>query len=174
MRVDRLPRSVKGIALAAVVAGLLVPTFAAPAAADPPEWAPAHGWHKKHKHHHEYYVDDDDDVIVVQRRSPRVVYVEPPPRVVYVEPPPPRVVYREPAYVEPAPVYRGPRVVQSSACGVISRDTIGTVLGGAGAGVLGSHVGRGSGRTAATIGATLGGALVGGSIGRSLDHAEGC
>jgi hypothetical protein len=171
MRVDHLPRTLKAITLAAVVAGLLAPTFATPAAADNDEHG--RGWHRgHHKHHHGW--DDDDDVIIVQRRAPRVYYVEPPPpRVVYVEPPP-RVVYREPAYLEPAPIYRGPRVVQSSACGVISRDTIGTVIGGAGAGVLGSRVGRGDGRTAATIGATLGGALIGSSVGRSLDRAEGC
>ena len=67
---------------------------AAPAFADPPHWAPAHGWRAKHHHPHYYY------------RAPAYVYyparpvvVVPPP--VYYAPPPAPVYYR------PAPVVYG-------------------------------------------------------------------
>ncbi|HZD20230.1 MAG TPA: hypothetical protein VE325_06115 [Burkholderiales bacterium] len=59
------------------------------ALANPPHWAPAHGW----RAHHYYY-------------APRPVYVVPAPRVVYAPPPP--VVYpyyAAPVVVRPAPVY---------------------------------------------------------------------
>jgi hypothetical protein len=156
-------------AAAFAVAGLLP---AAPAQADPPPWAPAHGWHKKHhKHRH------GDDVVVI-RRSPEVVVVERAPRVVYVEPPPPAVVYRPApppvAYYQPAPppaYYQPPPQV---ACGGLSHEMIAGLVGAAGGGFAGSHIGKGDGRLAATGAGVLGGALLGGSVGRSLDRANGC
>lgn len=39
-----------------------------PAAADPPDWAPAHGWRARHHHHEHYEHEDDDRVIVTQPR----------------------------------------------------------------------------------------------------------
>lgn len=71
--------------------------FSSGAFADPPHWAPAHGWRAKHKHHGHYY-------------APRPVYVVPAPRVVYAAPPAP-VYYPAPEYY-PAPVY-GPAPVIS-------------------------------------------------------------
>lgn len=65
--------------------------FSGFALADPPHWAPAHGWRAKH---YGYY------------HAPRAVYVAPAPRIVYA--PPPRVVYpyyAAPVVVRPAPVY---------------------------------------------------------------------
>lgn len=38
---------------------------AAPALADPPPWAPAHGWRAKHHHHHHHHHDEDEDVRVI-------------------------------------------------------------------------------------------------------------
>lgn len=55
-------RRVAVAALAALFAASLWP--AAPARADPPPWAPAHGWRAKHGHkhkHHHHDEDDDDD-----------------------------------------------------------------------------------------------------------------
>ena len=63
------------------------------ALAEPPYWAPAHGW-RAHQHYRPYYY------------APRPVYVVPAPRIVYAPPPP--VVYpyyATPAVVAPAPVY---------------------------------------------------------------------
>jgi hypothetical protein len=74
--------------------------FAGSALADPPYWAPAHGW-RAHHYRHYYY-------------APRPVYVVPAPRVVYAPPPP--VVYPyyaapAPVVVRPAPVYPAPAYV---------------------------------------------------------------
>lgn len=66
---------------------------ASPAFADPPHWAPAHGWRAKHHHPHYVY------------RAPAYVYY--PARPVVVVPPP---VYYAPApvyYAPPAPVLYG-------------------------------------------------------------------
>ena len=62
------------------------------ALANPPYWAPAHGW--RAHHHHGYYY------------APRPVYVVPAPRVVYAPPPPVAYpYYAAPVVVRPAPVY---------------------------------------------------------------------
>ena len=66
------------------------------ALANPPYWAPAHGWraHQHYRPYYPYYV------------APRPVYVMPAPRYVYAPPPP--VVYpyyAAPVVVAPAPVY---------------------------------------------------------------------
>ena len=56
--------------------------------------------------------------------------------------------------------------------GGISKQDIGTVIGGVGGGLLGSTIGRGNGRLLATgAGAVLGG-LAGSSLGKSLDKAD--
>lgn len=89
-------------ALGVIFAAALWP--AAPALADPPPWAPAHGWREKHERH-----DDDDWRVREWRRHqagcayhpyecgypyPGAVYVAPPPPVViYPAPPPPPVVF---------------------------------------------------------------------------------
>jgi surface antigen len=55
--------------LALIVAmGLAVPAL--PAFADPPPWAPAHGYRAKHDHKHKHKHDDDDD-----DDDRRIVYV---------------------------------------------------------------------------------------------------
>ena len=63
------------------------------ALADPPYWAPAHGYRAHHARPHYYY-------------APRPVYVVPAPRIVYAPPPP--VVY--PYYAAPAAVVAAPIV----------------------------------------------------------------
>ena len=90
----------KKILLAAAALG-----FSGFALADPPHWAPAHGWRANH---YGYY------------HAPRAVYVAPAPRIVYA--PPPRVVYHyaAPVVVHPAPVYV-PAPVYSAAPGVSIR-----------------------------------------------------
>ena len=76
----------KKIALTLAAGATLL--VAAPVFADPPHWAPAHGWRAKHHHPHHYY------------RAPAYVYY--PARPVVVVPPP--VYYAPP----PAPVYYRP------------------------------------------------------------------
>ena len=77
----------KKILLATVALG-----FSGFALADPPYWAPAHGWRAHHYHHHGYYY------------APRPIYVVPAPRVVYAPPPPVAYpYYAAPVVVQPAP-----------------------------------------------------------------------
>lgn len=53
-----------------------------------------------------------------------------------------------------------------------NKSDVGTLLGAAGGGVLGSQIGGGKGRTIAIIGGTLLGAALGNSVGNSLDRAD--
>jgi len=74
---------------------------AAPAFADPPRWAPAHGWRAQHYRPHHYYpapayVYYPARPVVV---APPPVYYAPPP--VYYAPPP------APAYYRPVPAIYG-------------------------------------------------------------------
>ena len=80
----------KKIVVAAAALG-----FSGFALADPPHWAPAHGYYR---HHHHYYY------------APRPVIVVPAPRVVYAPPPPVAYpYYAAPVAVAPAvPVYPAP------------------------------------------------------------------
>ena len=77
--------NIKKIALATAAGTALL--TAAPVFADPPYWAPAHGWRAKHHQPHYY-------------RAPAYVYYPAVP--VYVAPPPP-VIY----YPPPRPVIYG-------------------------------------------------------------------
>jgi uncharacterized protein YcfJ len=52
------------LALAAAAVIIAITASPAPAAADPPSWAPAHGWRKKHDR------EDRDEVVVEHRRAP--------------------------------------------------------------------------------------------------------
>lgn len=107
---------------------------AAPAFADPPYWAPAHGW--RAKHHRE--------VVVVQHRP---YYVA---RRVYVQAP---VVVAPPVYYAPAPAY-----------GVVYGGGLATVGGALAGAIIGNQFGHGDGRIASTvIGASVG-ALVGSQL----------
>ncbi len=56
--------------------------------------------------------------------------------------------------------------------GGISKQDIGTVLGGVGGAVIGSTMGGGNGRIATTAAGAIIGGLAGSSIGRSLDQAD--
>jgi hypothetical protein len=71
--------------------------FSGLALANPPHWAPAHGWRAHYAPHHYYY-------------APRPVVVVPAPRVVYAPPPPVAYpYYAAPVVVRPAaPVYAAP------------------------------------------------------------------
>jgi len=114
---------------------------ASAAFADPPDWAPAHGWRAKHRHH------------VVVNHYPRYVA-----RPVYY---PPRAYYHEPAYTyyapaptyyAPAPVYYGPGAA-----------TVGGALAGA---IIGNQISDRRHRGAATAA----GAVLGAYVGSRLDY----
>ena len=125
--------------LALVTAAGLMLSAASTAFADPPYWAPAHGWRAKHQR----------QVVVVHHRPhyvARPVYAAAP---IVVAPP---VYYASPAYYAPLPVYG---TVYYGGSGLA---TVGGAVAGA---IIGNHFGHGDGRVASTlIGATLG-AVVG-------------
>lgn len=133
-----------GIAfLAAALGACLVLPPAGPAAAEPPPWAPAHGWRAKH--------DRDRD-----RDRDRVIVV-----------PVPTVVERDRAPSLPYGFGRG-----TCDRGLISGELLGNLAGGALGGLAGSRFGEGNGKIAAVIGGTLLGTLVGGAVGRSMDPVD--
>lgn len=53
-----------------------------------------------------------------------------------------------------------------------TKQTMGTLLGAAGGGLLGSQIGKGRGQLAAVAAGTLVGALVGSELGKSLDRTD--
>jgi hypothetical protein len=68
----------------------------APALADPPPWAPAHGYRDKH------HGRDDETPRVIVTQPPPAVVVAPAPAPVYAAPPP-AVVYQPTPVVAPPP-----------------------------------------------------------------------
>jgi hypothetical protein len=82
------------------IAGLVLPQLPAPASADPPDWAPAHG--RRDKHHR-----DDEGVAAIQAPPavlPPGVYVVPwPPPAMYLAPPPGVYVETPPPPLSAAP-----------------------------------------------------------------------
>ncbi len=54
----------------------------------------------------------------------------------------------------------------------VTKEGVGTVVGGAAGGAACANVGKGRGNTAAVVGCTLVGALLGGSVGRSMDETD--
>ncbi|SOD89346.1 hypothetical protein [Caenispirillum bisanense] len=142
-------RRVAAALAVAVTGGLLLDAGAA--LADPPPWAPAHGWRAKHEYKHKHKHKDRD-----WHDGPRVVYV-----------PVPTVVERKPAPSLPYGFGRG-----TCDRGLISSELLGNLLGGAAGGAIGSRFGQGQGKLAAVAGGTLLGVLIGGSIGRSMDAAD--
>jgi len=144
-----------GVFAAALAAALLTLPLAAPAAqADPPRWAPAHGYWNKHDHHkrkHHRYVRRDWRDHHHDRR-----------RTVYVPRPDYRYYYYRPHYERPH--HHSNLSISPSVGGAL----VGAVLGGLG----GSQIGSGSGRTAAIIGGVAAGAVIGGHIGANMEAAD--
>src|SRR5687768_18533814 len=124
----------KKTSLSILTAGALL-AVAAPAMADPPHWAPAHGYRAKHQqvvvHRHVQPVVNRTVVVhhhqPVVRRTVVHRYHEPH-RTVVVHRPAPVYVAAAPVYAAPAPVYHHPNI-------------FGTVVGGVLGAVIGSHVG---------------------------------
>ncbi len=123
--------------------GTLAPT----AFAEPPSWAPAHGWRAKHGHEHGHrhkskrkyevereYEDDYDDRYDDRRRAP--------------------------IYGDGGGFLR------------CNRELAGQVVGGAVGAAVGSQFGKGDGQLVATGAGALIGVLLGGEIGRSLDAQD--
>jgi surface antigen len=144
-------KSIKSIVLLSILTILLPVWEGSNAYADPPPWAPAHGYRDKHKdkhghgHGHDREDDDEDDG---DHRGKR-------------------------AYVIPSqPVYVVPYGIAQGTC---NRKLLGQVLGGAAGAAIGSQIGQGNGKTLAMVGGGILGVIVGGNIGQSMDRVDqGC
>jgi surface antigen len=148
----------KSIAAAAVaLTAVAIATTGLPTAAqaDPPRWAPAHGYRAKLAHKHTHKARHR----IVRRHHRRDAFrhgFRHNRRVVVVN-------RHYGAWSPDYRLYRGPSV---------DRGVLGGVLGGAFGALAGSNIGKGDGRTAAIIGGTVLGALIGSDIGRSLDRVD--
>jgi surface antigen len=147
--------SVFATALAAAL--VAIPLTAPVAVADPPRWAPAHGYrhghgdrefrhkfrHHKRRHWH-------------QREVRRTVYVT-------------RPAYRHDhdshRHFRPR---RHDRTADLSISPTFGGAIVGALLGGLG----GSQIGKGSGRTAAIVGGIAAGAVIGGYVGSSMEASD--
>jgi len=139
--------SVFATALAAAL--VTIPLTAPAAVADPPSWAPAHGYRNNHggyrfsrKYHHQ------------QRRHRRRHEVQ---RTVYVSRP-----------VHDHYSHRHSQQSDVSISPTLGGAIVGALLGGLG----GSQIGSGSGRTAAIVGGIAAGAVIGGSVGNSMESND--
>ena len=137
--------------LASAVGALLLAGAAATAWADPPDWAPAHGWRGKHERR---YDDRDDDHDRQRGRKDRREH---------------RREVRRPAVGPTGQRWPGDYGVISGRC---NRDEIGAVLGAVVGGAVGSRVGEGNGRIVATVVGAIVGGVVGAQIGRSMDEED--
>lgn len=122
---------------------------ASAAFADPPDWAPAHGWRARHQHevmvHHRSYYG------APVYYAPRSHYYEP--AYTYYAPAPAYTYYAPaPTYYAPAPVYYGPGAA-----------TVGGAVVGA---IIGNQISDRRHRGAATAA----GALVGAFVGSQLEY----
>lgn len=134
---------------------IAIPVTAPVAVADPPSWAPAHGYRQghgnnygKYKYRRQVRRDWRD------REVRRTVYVS---RPVYVS----RTVHNHSSH----------RHVNRTELGV-SPSLGGAIIGGLLGGLGGSQIGSGSGRTAAIVGGIAAGAVIGGSIGGSMEAGD--
>jgi len=59
-----------------------------------------------------------------------------------------------------------------SACGTLTNEQQGAIIGGAAGGIVGNQVGGGTGKIVATVVGTLIGVAVGSNIGRRMDEAD--
>ncbi len=129
-----------------IAAAAILAIPAAPAAADPPRWAPAHGYRDNDRHW-----DDDDDDRRYDRREYRRVYDD------------------RGRYIEPRRISRNDRVWRGDDGRYHCRrdnGTTGLIIGAAGGALIGREVDSRGDRTVGTI---LG-AAIGGLLGREIDR----
>ncbi len=150
------PRLSLSLPMASLLAALLLFGSIEPVLADPPPWAPAHGWRAKEGGHgREYYKPGKSEKGKYKKRKfKRGKY---------------KKGKRRSGYDQPGLVYVPPIDFTRGRC---QQEVLGALLGGAAGAAVGSQIGKGDGKTAAIIGGTIVGLIVGGSIGRSMDAID--
>ncbi len=142
----------RSISRGLTVAAAAVMIAAAPVAAayaDPPPWAPAHGWRAKHDHRHGQRKDK-------HRSHEAQVYDH----------------YDRPSYSHPVIRSEGRSFACDRSLLTGNKTLLAQILGGAGGAVAGAQFGQGTGKLAATAGGALLGVLIGTEVGSSLDAAD--
>ena len=141
------------------------------AVADPPPWAPAHGWRAKHdgddyeceyKKKHKRGKYEYKEKCKTKRRNKKRRHASDDDR---------QRVRAERDYED----YRQRSTAMGIPSGTCNKDVLVGLLGAAGGGFLGSKVGKGDGQLAATAAGTVIGYIVGSSLGRYMDEGDqGC
>lgn len=145
------------LAAVTIVSGLAV-TAAAPAMADPPRWAKAHG-HDKHarghrdRRHVQHHRVERRQHLRDHRRDRRWA--------------PRRHVVRRDVHIH-RHTYRGGGGSSVDLGGLNG----GHILGGIVGAVVGNQFGKGTGKTVATLGGAVVGVMIGGEIGRSMQAGD--
>ena len=129
--------------LRSLLVGLTLVAVAAPALADPPDWAPANGW-RRHQEDGRYAWARVERVVPIYANAGYPVQRE--------------VCMRQPGQVVTQERYHGG-----------GGSTAGTLLGAVIGGALGNQVGHGDGRAAATIA----GAVISGAVGNNATRGPG-
>lgn len=144
---------------AVLTVGAILLSSVGSAWADPPPWAPAHGWRAQQGQGYMYYGEDRGGDYGKYKKYKRKKFKSRKYKGKYQQ----RQNYR------PEAVYVPPIDLSSRRC---DRQTLGVLLGGAAGGALGSTVTKGDGKVAAIIGGTILGMIVGGSVGRYMDDVD--
>lgn len=144
--------------LVAAAAFMMAAAPVGSAYADPPPWAPAHGWRSKQDSHDKYRHDKHrgDNHRHGKRQEVHVYHH-------YDQP----TRYRQPVIVQQGQVVSCDRSLLSG-----NKTLLAQILGGAGGAVAGAQFGQGTGKLAATAGGALLGVLIGTEVGGSLDAAD--
>jgi len=147
-----------------LLTALVMLLFALPGvtAADPPPWAPAHGWRTQNG-------GDDSYECEYKYKSKKGKYE-------YKEKcksrKRPRGYHENVNAERDVELYEQRGSALGIARGACNKEIVLGLLGAAGGGFLGSRVGKGDGQLAATAAGTVFGYLVGSSLGRYMDEAD--
>lgn len=144
----REKRVVRTACVTAVLAMFTITGLPTASFADPPPWAPAHGYRNK-QHNQNHYK---------QKKYKHKKYKHAK-----------RQHYDEPRYSTTVAVAPSSFGVDLGNC---NRQLLGSVLGAATGAAVGSQIGSGTGNKVAIVGGTILGFLVGGSVGRSMDEVD--
>ncbi len=145
-------RVVRTACVTAVLAMFTITGLPTAGFADPPPWAPAHGYRNKHhkhdQHHHKHKKHKKHKRSKHGKRHHH---------------------YDEPSYSTTAAVVPSSFGVDLGNC---NRQLLGSVPGAATGAAVGSQIGSGTGNKVAIVGGTILGFLVGGAVGRSMDEVD--
>ncbi len=144
-------RVVRAVCVTAVLAMFTITGLPTTGFAEPPPWAPAHGYRNKHQKQKTYKNKQYKHKKYKKSRRGR------------------HRRYEEPSYSTTVAVAPSSFGVDLGNC---NRQLLGSVLGAATGAAVGSQIGSGTGNKVAIVGGTFLGFLVGGAVGRSMDEVD--